>query len=455
MEKNYIYISSSSADSKKIRPVIKKLEKDGFKVVLSTGAECKKGIKMSGLIKKCDLFLAFISSNYVKDKDCLDQLHYAKGKTVKVDRLLIYIDAVDLPSELEMHYGRFQAIHMYKYKKIGDFFEKLYSTEKLKKMESLQKNPIDEPASIKKKVAIVTLLLIIGVAFVVFFRYLAMRDNENKTSSGRVSLENDIYISGVYDYNLNSIDVTIEVPEKNMTEELIAMYTFVSCLQIFDGYEVTFKSPSSMVTFSDSDTSLTNFMKYPEPYVEYSKNIFEDMTISSYMESVIKWKERYDDYFASLGINEKILQASYGDTYDFSEGDSVFSLSILYDKEGYVLEIYFTGKFINESDFISALSTCSAEMSEWKNIGDKFRITFFLVDENSETIKWKWMGYYSGKSDQAFPLIKDSDDNFLSLTEEQSELLKKECLSYEQMKYTQDILRDVEIYLKNLRFREE
>ena len=40
MEKNYIYISSSSADSKKIRPVIKKLKKDGFKVVLSTDAEC-------------------------------------------------------------------------------------------------------------------------------------------------------------------------------------------------------------------------------------------------------------------------------------------------------------------------------------------------------------------------------------------------------------------------------
>ena len=455
MEKNYIYISSSSADSKKIRPVIKKLKKDGFKVVLSTDAECKKGIKMSGLIKKCDLFLAFISSNYVKDEECLDQLHYARNKTVEENRLLIYIDEVDLPDSFEMRYGRFQAIYMCKYKNIGDFFQKLYSTDKLRKMVSLQKNPVEEPAIIKKKRAIVTLLLIIGVVFVLLCTYLVMRGNNDKTTSGRVSLENDIYISGVYDHNLNSIDVTIEVPEKNMPEEFIAMYTFVTYLQIFDGYEVTFKSPSSMVTFSDSDTSLTNFMKYPEPYVEYSKNIFEDITTSSYMESVIKWRERYDDYFASLGINKKILQAGCGDTYNFSEGDSDFSLSILYDKEGYVLEIYFIGKFINESDFISALSACSVEMSEWKNIGDKFIITFFLVDENIETIKWKWRGYYSGKSDQAFPLITDSDDNVLSLTEEQSELLKKESLSYEQMKYTQDILRDVEKYLKNLRFREE
>ena len=453
MEKNYIYISSSSADSRKIRPVIKKLEKDGFTVVLFTGAECEKNKKIPRLIKKCDLFLAFISSNYVKDKDCLDQLDYARNKTAEENRLLIYIDEVDLPDSFEMRYGRFQAIYMCKYKKIGDFFEKLYSTEKLRKMKSLQKNPIDEPASIKKKGAIVTLLLIIGVALVVLCTYFVMRGSNDKTSSGRVSLENDIYISGVYDYNLNSIDVTIEVPEKNMTEELIAMNTFVGCLQIFDGYEVTFKSPSSMVTFSDSDTSLTNFMKYPEPYVEYSKNIFEDITTSSYMESMIKWKERYDNYFTSLGINKKILQASCGDTYNFSEGDSDFSLSILYDKEGYVLEIYFIGKFINESDFISALSACSVEMSEWKNIGDKFIITFVLVDENIETIKWR--GYYSGKSDQAFPLITDSDDNVLSLTEEQSELLKKGCLSYEQMKYTQDILRDVEKYLKNLRFREE
>ena len=453
MNKNYIYISSSSADSKKIRPVIKKLEKNGFKVVLSTGAECKEGKKMSGLIKKCDLFLAFISSNYVKDEDCLDQLHYARNKTAEENRLLIYIDEVDLPDSFEMRYGRFQAIYMCRYKKIGDFFKKLYSTEKIKKMESCQKNPVEEPVSKKKKRAIVALLLIIGVAFVVFFRYLAMRDNENKTSSGRVSLENDIYISGVYNHNLNSIDVTIEVPEKNMTEEFIAMYTFVGCLQIFDGYEVTFKSPSSMVTFSDSDISLTNFMKYPEPYVKYSK--FMDKAISSYMESMSKWKERYDDYFASLGINKKILQFSYGDTYNFSEGDSVFTLKILYDKEGYVLEICLIGKFINESYFITALAGCFVEMSEWKNIGDKFSIRFFLVDENSEPIKWKWMGYYSGKSDHAFPLILDSDDNVLSLTEEQAELLKKESLSYEKLKYTEDILRDVEIYLKNLRFREE
>ena len=453
MEKNYIYISSTSADSKKIRPVIKKLEKDGFKVVLSTGAECKEKIKIPGLIKKCDLFLAFISSNYLKDEDCLDQLAYARNKTVEEERLLIYVDEVDLPDSFEMRYGRFQAIYMCRYKKIGDFFKKLYSTEKLKKMESLQKNPIEEPVSKKKKRAIVALLLIIGVAFVVFFRYLAMRDNENKTSSGRVSLENDIYISGVYDHNLNSIDVTIEVPEKNMTEEFIAMNAFAGYLQIFDGYEVTFKSPSSMVTFSDSDTNLYNFMKYPEPYIEYSKNIFEDITMASYMESMIKWMKRYTDYFASLSINKKILQASYGDTYNFSEGDSAFSLIILYDKEGYVREICLTGKFINESDFISALSACSVEMSEWENIGDKFRIEFFLIDENSEKIKWH--GYYSGIRDQAFPLIKDSDDNFVSLTEEQSELLKKESLSYEQMQYTEFILRDVEKYLKNLRFREE
>lgn len=453
MEKNYIYISSSSKDSKRIRHVIKKLEKDGFKVVLSTGAECKNETEISGLIKKCDLFLAFISSNYVKDTDCLDQLYYARNNTLEENRLLIYIDEEKLPVGFEMRYGRFQAIYMCRYNRIGYFFQKLYSTEKLRRMKSLQKNPIDEPASIKKKWAIVTLLLIIGVALVVLCAYLVMRGNNDKTTSGRVSLENDIYISGVYDHNLNSIDVTIEVPEKNMTEEFIAMYTFVTYLQIFDGYEVTFKSPSSMVTFSDSDTSLTNFMKYPEPYVEYSKNIFEDITTSSYMESVIKWRERYDDYFASLGINKKILQAGCGDTYNFSEGDSDFSLSILYDKEGYVLEIYFIGKFINESDFISALSACSVEMSEWKNIGDKFKIRFYLVDQNSKTIKWT--GHYSGKSDHAFPLITDSDDNFISLTEEQSELLKKESLSYEQMKYTQDILRDVEIYLKNLRFREE
>lgn len=196
MEKNYIYISSSSKDSKKIRDVIKKLEEDGFKVVLSTGAECKEKGKMAELIKKCDLFLAFISSNYVNDKDCLDQLYYARNETLEENRLLIYIDEVKLPEGFEMRYGRFQAIYMCRYNRTGDFFKKLYSTEKLREMKSLQTNPIDEPASIKKKWAIVTLLLVIGVALFVLCAYLVMRGNNDKTTSGRVSLENDIYISG-------------------------------------------------------------------------------------------------------------------------------------------------------------------------------------------------------------------------------------------------------------------
>ena len=115
-----------------------------------------------------------MSSNYLKDEDCLDQLAYARNKTAEEDRLLIYVDEVDLPDSFEMRYGRFQAIYICRYKKIGDFFKKLYSIEKIKKMESCQKNPIEEPVSKKKKRAIVALLLIIGVAFVVLFRYFAI-----------------------------------------------------------------------------------------------------------------------------------------------------------------------------------------------------------------------------------------------------------------------------------------
>ena len=122
-----------------------------------------------------------------------------------------------------------------------------------------------------------------------------------------------------------------------------------------------------------------------EPYWRISELIAERIDVNA--------KGEYG--WTALMYDEKILQVSYGDTYDFSEGDSVFSLSILYDKEGYVLEIYFIGKFINESDFISALSACSVEMSEWENIGDKFRIVFFLIDENSET--FKWIGHYNGR----------------------------------------------------------
>jgi len=447
-EKNYIYVSCSSADYKKIRPVVKRLEKDGFTVVSSNGEECKNKRKVPGLIKRCNLFLAFVSSNYIKDKDCLDQLDYARNKTAENARLIIYIEEVNLPDSFEMRYGRFQAIYMCRYKKVGDFFKKLYSTEKLKNMMASQKIIGEEPTHKKKKRTAVALFAVVGIVLVAICLYIGLKNNKNNTASGRVSLGNDIYIDGVYNSYSNSLDVTIEVPEKDIAEEYIAMYAFAARLSVFNEYDVTFKCPSSTVSFSESEVDLTNFDEYPAPYVEWMGNR-KDFDISSFVESFKEWEDKYNDYFEYLGVNKKILNASFGDAYTFSEDNSKFRLYILYDDESYVSGIYFMGHFADESAFISSLYICSSEMSEWDNIGDKLDIVFYLDQKDSEAPKW--VGYYKGEAEWIAPLIMDGDENAVSLTGEQ----KAECYTDENLEYAKCILRDVKLYLNNLNFREE
>lgn len=125
--KNYIFISYAHKDKEMVFPIIKELQK-GYNVWyddgIDPGTEWDENIAIH--IEKSSLFLALMSNNYINSSNCKDELSFARdlGK----NRLIIFLEEVELPSGLKMRLNRLQNIHKYKYEEETEFFKKLYNS---------------------------------------------------------------------------------------------------------------------------------------------------------------------------------------------------------------------------------------------------------------------------------------------------------------------------------------
>lgn len=125
--KNYIFISYAHKDKEMVVPIIKELQK-GYNVWyddgIDPGTEWDENIAIH--IEKSSFFLALMSNNYINSSNCKDELSFARdlGK----NRLIIFLEEVELPSGLKMRLNRLQNIHKYKYEEETEFFKKLYNS---------------------------------------------------------------------------------------------------------------------------------------------------------------------------------------------------------------------------------------------------------------------------------------------------------------------------------------
>ncbi len=130
-----IFISYSHRDSDRVHPLINRLISEGYEVWydegIDPGTEWDENIAMH--LKQCSGIIAFISENYVESENCRDELNYARdlGK----ERLLVYLEGVELPAGMAMRLNRIQAIHKYKYKSNDAFYTELTKAPMLKKTE--------------------------------------------------------------------------------------------------------------------------------------------------------------------------------------------------------------------------------------------------------------------------------------------------------------------------------
>ena len=138
-----IFISYSHRDSDRVHPLIERLKSEGFEVWydkgIDPGTECDENIAMH--LKQCSGIIAFLSENYIESDNCRDELNYARdlGK----ERLLIYLESVELPAGMAMRLNRIQAIHKYTYKNEEAFYREFTRAPMLKKSAALLKKERD------------------------------------------------------------------------------------------------------------------------------------------------------------------------------------------------------------------------------------------------------------------------------------------------------------------------
>lgn len=140
----YIFISYAHADAKKVYPIIKKLQEDGFRIWyddgIDPGTEWDQSIADS--IQRCRYFFAFLSRSYLQSENCKDEMNYARDLNPAPKRLLLYLEDVSLNGGMELRQSRIQAIHCYKYQSLTQMYSRIYEAPELEKCHEKGKKPL-------------------------------------------------------------------------------------------------------------------------------------------------------------------------------------------------------------------------------------------------------------------------------------------------------------------------
>lgn len=130
--KPYIFISYAHADSARVWPILNRLSADGFRFWYDEGIDpgTEWADDIQHYLDKCTYFFAFLSRRYLDSDNCKDELHQARESQVK-NRLLIYLDDVQLEGGMALRNSRLQAIHWHSYANADEAFAKLYTARDL------------------------------------------------------------------------------------------------------------------------------------------------------------------------------------------------------------------------------------------------------------------------------------------------------------------------------------
>ena len=125
---HYTFISYCHKNMAVIKPILDRLQADGYRIWydegIEIGSEWAESIATS--LDNADSMLAFMSREYTESSNCKDELEYAKD--CDKPRLLVYIDDVQLTGGMKLRHGRLQALFYQEYEDKEQFYRKLYST---------------------------------------------------------------------------------------------------------------------------------------------------------------------------------------------------------------------------------------------------------------------------------------------------------------------------------------
>ena len=125
----YVFVSYAHNDSKAVLPIIESLISYGFRVWyddgIKAGSEWAKVIAEK--VDKCTVMIAMISDNYLKSDNCQDEIFLARENKTKI--VIAYLESIQLPPDMKLRYGRFQAVRLADYDNTDSFVQQLSSAE--------------------------------------------------------------------------------------------------------------------------------------------------------------------------------------------------------------------------------------------------------------------------------------------------------------------------------------
>lgn len=124
----FIFVSYSHRNKDDALAIVERLQRDGYRVWydegIHPGSEWDEYI--ARYVANCTLFLALLSDDYLKSSNCKDELNYARNK--EKNRVLIYLNDIELPAGMELRLSRLQNIHKTNYEDEDSFYKKIYTS---------------------------------------------------------------------------------------------------------------------------------------------------------------------------------------------------------------------------------------------------------------------------------------------------------------------------------------
>ena len=142
---NYIFISYSHRDSKRIFPLLRKMTESGYRIWYDEGID--PGTEWPESIAKhlagCKVCLAFLSNTSVESTNCRREINFALSRNK--DFLSVALEPVQMSPGMEMQISSYQSLLSYKYPKWEDFEEKLLSLDILQSCRNVIVHEVEEP----------------------------------------------------------------------------------------------------------------------------------------------------------------------------------------------------------------------------------------------------------------------------------------------------------------------
>lgn len=127
----FIFISYAHKNNNAIRPLINKMQQDGFTVWFDDdilpGSEWSEVIATH--IEQCALFVAFITPEYLASENCKKELHFAGD--MNINRTLICVGDVQLQAGMRLQHGHCHQISIPSLEEGDQMLYKLYTAKNI------------------------------------------------------------------------------------------------------------------------------------------------------------------------------------------------------------------------------------------------------------------------------------------------------------------------------------